>query len=327
MSDARQSPADSVPDGQEELSATDPIIRQRERTVDNVKRLYAIIFSLSFTNFVREIFDTAKDRLSHDIPIAGALATQIAMLLIFYLTAAVFFFHIDRYLDIRYAMLVPGSMTRDGQRLRVIAWRPQTFAFDYLALVLTMIPFMFMSFTMDPEITKRFGILPFFVTYILLFLLSGLLLLPYSIIRGVAPAALKFPGSETARYAALSTHWLILNSTVVLILLCVFRLCDNGDPLASQASFAIDFTTANAKFVIFFVLAAVIRDVIDFRTVWPFLYLSRMGVGPGDRHWGLRLLLDDRLALRWNWFEKLALYAFGASALAAFLQLYSVLGR
>src|SRR5205823_2872905 len=139
--------------------------------------------------------------------------------------------------------------------------------------IFTMIPFMFMSFTMDPVIVGEYGMMAFFATYVFLLLLSGLLLLPYGIrhMGGDAAAGVRVAGSETARYAALVMHWLITNSVAICFLLWLFWWYNDGSAL-----FDIHFGPANQTFIVCFVAATVIRNVVDFWTVWPFLYLSRM---------------------------------------------------
>jgi hypothetical protein len=64
------------------IPVTSDTVRQRERTVDNVKRLYAFFLSLSFGNVVRELVERydqplkpyADTILQH--PMAGAAATR-----------------------------------------------------------------------------------------------------------------------------------------------------------------------------------------------------------------------------------------------------------
>jgi len=53
------------------IRVNNPIPRHRERTVDNVKRLYVFVLSLSFTNILREIFDTAHGALKDPAKLPG----------------------------------------------------------------------------------------------------------------------------------------------------------------------------------------------------------------------------------------------------------------
>jgi hypothetical protein len=37
------------------------IFRQRERTIDNIKRIYAVVYSISLTNILGDIFAFTRD--------------------------------------------------------------------------------------------------------------------------------------------------------------------------------------------------------------------------------------------------------------------------
>ena len=143
------------------------LIRQGERTVDNLKRLFAVIFAISFavvgSAAVEKIRPTLTDTKA-DIPNLWIWLLNAEMIAVFIVTAGVFYHQSAKFLDIRYAKH-PLSRAH-----------PMGFAMDYLTLVLTAAPFFVMAHALSPSVTHRVGYLWFFVFYVLL-LGSGLILL------------------------------------------------------------------------------------------------------------------------------------------------------
>lgn len=85
------------------------VLHQRERTIDNIKRIYAVVYSISITNVLRLIFDCvnlyAPQGDNVHLPlrpdVAEGLTIRLVMLAIFATTIAVFAFQADKFLDIR----------------------------------------------------------------------------------------------------------------------------------------------------------------------------------------------------------------------------------
>jgi hypothetical protein len=120
------------------------LIRQGERTVDNLKRLFAFVFSMSFTLIGVGAYMKLGPVLTgtkHSPPFSIWFLNG-EMLLVFTITAGVFFHQSAKFLDIRYA------------RHPLAIARPMRFAFDYFRQVTTVAPFFFMAYAFHPDITK-----------------------------------------------------------------------------------------------------------------------------------------------------------------------------
>lgn len=96
------------------------LVRQGERTVDNLKRLFAVVFALSFAIVVHGILA----RLNHVVLPPGASIPawrwllNIEMVAVFMATAAVFYHQSLKFLDIRYAKEPLSETHLIGFRLR-----------------------------------------------------------------------------------------------------------------------------------------------------------------------------------------------------------------
>ena len=286
------------------IKVNNPILRHRERTVDNVKRLYAFILSLSFTNTLREIFDTAHGALKDPTKLpglGGMLGLDFALFGVFLFTAAIYYFHSDKFLDIRYALPIPGAPVNDPEKeVVVIDWRPGQFGWDYLTLLMTLIPFAVMSFTLDPELVERFGFMPFYATYVVLVQFSvGVIVvgaiwrLIGDIRRCMSGEADEQPTYEDLRYSALNVHWVLIDSVAILVLQLFFWIDQTGAALCGPLK-----PGAGAYFVVLFLIVATLRNLSDYVSVWPFLYLSGDGTGAIRRSWSMRILVRANLETR-----------------------------
>lgn len=100
------------------------LVRQGERTVDNLKRLFAVVFALSFAIVVHGILA----RLNHVVLPPGASIPlwrwllNIEMVAVFMVTAAVFYHQSLKFLDIRYAKEPLSEAHPIGFRLRASAY-------------------------------------------------------------------------------------------------------------------------------------------------------------------------------------------------------------
>jgi hypothetical protein len=128
------------------------LLRQRERTIDNVKRLFAVVFAVSFTTLGRNAFDSMKEIvLGHrPFPPWHVVVFNLEMLAVFTATASVFYHQGTKFLDWRYA-----SRERDEAV-------PLGFASDFFIVVVTMIPFILMANSIDHTLTDVIGFTAFF---------------------------------------------------------------------------------------------------------------------------------------------------------------------
>jgi len=221
------------------------LVRQGERTVDNLKRLFAFIFSLSFALIGGGAIDKIKLVLigQEPSPAFDVWLLNAEMLTIFVITAGVFFHQSAKYLDNRYARhpLTPAD--------------PFGFARDYLTQALTVAPFFFMAFAFSPFITHNVGYIWFFGFYLVLFII-GLFLLFLAIFRHDAPIIY------------LHIYWFLMNSAMLLIILVVFQVFVWAGAVCPTSP-----SNGNAPaFLFLFGVLAFLRDLLDYRYAWRFVY-------------------------------------------------------
>jgi hypothetical protein len=300
------------------------LLRQREHTVDDVKRLYAFVLSLSFTNFLREIFDTASDYLPKaasaqpallqpallqpaqlDPAFARTMYLDFALLGIFLFTAAIYYFHCDKFLDIRYAMPLPNEPSPGKNQVVVVRWQSGQFGWDCLTLIMTVIPFAIMSFTLDKTLVARFGIIPFYAAYVVLLQFSVGLIMVGAVWRRLGRIWRCLLGSppgdtddrptilEERRYSALNMHWSVVDTAAVLILQQIFWFAKKDGGLCGPLG-----TDAAIWFVWLFLAVAFLRNVVDYFSVWPFLFLSGDGTGTIGCRLIIKLFINSDLEVK-----------------------------
>lgn len=222
------------------------LIRQGERSVDNLKRLFAFVFSLSFAFIGVGAIEKLKPVLIGQKlpPNLSVWFLNAEMLTIFIITAGVFFHQSAKYLDNRYA------------RHPLTSARPYGFALDYITQVFTAAPFYFMAFAYNPLVTNAVGYIWFFGFYIVL-LASGLILLFLAMLRHGAPVAF------------LHTYWFLMNSAMLVIILALFQgfvwfvsPCPTSPTRGSSVP----------VFLFLFGGLALVRDLLDYRFAWRFVY-------------------------------------------------------
>jgi len=237
------------------------LIRQGERTVDNLKRLFAFVFSLSFASIGAAAATKLLPILTGSPPPpVGAWVLNAEMLLVFVVTAGVFFHQSAKFLDNRYARHPLSEANWLG------------FAMDYFTQVGTAAPFFFMAYAFSPLVTQKIGYIGFFGFYVLL-LSFGLLLLLLQTLRHSkrirAFMAEVLAEEELAREGVLRTYWLVMNSFMLLVILIIFQaFVWSGISCPTSPS-------ANERlpaFLFIFGLLAMVRDFLDYRWAWPFLY-------------------------------------------------------
>lgn len=258
------------------------LLRQRERTIDNVKRLFAVVFALSYTVAGRNAFEKILPVLNGErlapIPWQSWFA-NIETLAVFTVTAAVFYHQGAKFLDWRYA-----SGSHDEAH-------PLGFAWDFFTLITTMVPFILMANSLDPRATSKAGFTAFFFSYILL-LTWGLVLLVLAEMRHTnwfrsrVLRDEKLSEGELRRDSALRRYWLLMNSIVVLVIAIVFGVdIWSGDtcPTRTGAHFP--------SFLAVFGVIALSRDWLDFAWSWPVLYPVRSDT---PRRWPISWIENGR---------------------------------
>lgn len=237
------------------------LIRQGERTIDNLKRLFAVVFAASFSLAGAAIADKVRSVLTEAtaFPSPQTIFINAEMTIVFVITAGVFYHQSAKFLDIRYA------------RHPLALAHPVGFALDYGTLVLTAAPFFFMAQALSPSVTHEVGYFFFFGAYVLLFTF-GLCLLGAQSIRHsrlLRKRVFKeeLPPEELVREAKLRQFWLLMNSGVLLVLLVVFSIATEGSacPLAPKADDPIWFLYA-------FGAIAIVRDALDYGYSWRLIY-------------------------------------------------------
>lgn len=251
-------PPDTPPEDPTKLTAD--LVRQGERTMDNLKRLFAVVFALSFGIAGNGAYAKLKPvLLSGSQPPGWLWALNIEMMAVFLVTAAVFYHQSVKFLDIRYAK-APHSEAH-----------PWGFAWDYIQLVLTAAPFFLMANSLASDVTHAVGYIWYFSSYVVL-LGFGLVLLVISEIRhsplirhGIWGE--KIAPEEIAREGQLRAYWMVMNSTILLLLLVGFWYSSSGGSCPAHPR-----DMSGAWFLYGFGIVALLRDFLDFRWAWPFLY-------------------------------------------------------
>lgn len=226
-------------------------IRQSERTVDNLKRLYAVLFAISFGVVAASTYEKIQDfeKLS-EISIE-TLFLHAEITIAFIVTAGLFYYQGDRFLDVVYAKepLAPVG--------------PFQFGIDYLVNVFTMVPFFLMAHALAGKFTSTVGFTWFFVAYVLL-IGFGLALL---IFRDVFSLIQK-PAAELPAISALKVFWLSMNSLLLLCLVAIYVIFISlGDTCPANYHDKSVF-----GFPLLMGLLIFTRDYLDFTRGWAILY-------------------------------------------------------
>jgi heme/copper-type cytochrome/quinol oxidase subunit 2 len=269
-------------------ASSNELVRQGERTVDNLKRLFAVIFALSFGIVGNGIFAKLKTTMLPPTtsPPTWLWLLNIEMATVFLVTAAVFYHQSVKFLDIRYA------------RQPLSAAHPWGFAADYLQLVLTAAPFFLMANSLGGDVTHKVGYLWFFVSYVSL-LAFGLVLLVVSEVRhskSVREKLLKeqIAPEEIKREGLLRAYWMVMNGAVLLVLLVAFWWTSRGGGCP-----ALPAAGALPWFLYFFGFVALGRDYLDFRWAWPFLYPVSPANAAARMKWPMTRMVASTSHSRW----------------------------
>lgn len=274
-------------DAEENLSsrpAGPNLLRQRERTVDNIKWLFAYVFAISFTMAAKNVFDAAEPMLRGATMPALGFWPYLGALLVFTVTASVFYHQGAKFFDWRYASGINDEANRLG------------FVIDFATLVVTMIPFMLMANSLVKTVTSAVGLTAFVYGYIWL-VGGGLIWLLLFEVRHSQWFRNRLNENlaklELQRDKSVRTYWFGLNGTIFIILSLGFVIARHyGDACPAKPGAGFPF------FLLFFAIIAVVRDALDFFWVWPVLY----PVAPSDRRfiWPMTYLMSEGMTTaRW----------------------------
>lgn len=100
------------------------LIRQGERTIDNLKRLFAVVFAASFGLAGAAIADKVRSVLTDatSFPSPETVLINLEMTVVFVITAGVFYHKSARFLDIRYARHPLALAHRSASRWTTARW-------------------------------------------------------------------------------------------------------------------------------------------------------------------------------------------------------------
>ncbi len=235
------------------VTSEDDRIRQSERTVDNLKRLYAVLFALSFAVLANGVALKLTSAGEGEAWTLQEILAHIEVTLIFALTAGLFYYQSDRFLDVALARRPLPEVS---------AWK---FAGSYLVNVVTMAPFYLMALALGPDLSRGdFGFNWYLLAYVIL-IANGLLLL----FLGGAGRVLLRHRESAAEIEALTVFWMGWNSLMLLVAVGLFRwfsdragLCVAGDV---NLPLGLGFVTAVGATIL-------LRDAVDFWHGWPILY-------------------------------------------------------
>jgi len=249
--------------------------RQRERTVDNLKRLFALVFSLSFAAAGVNFFGRIKPYLigteKFDDLTFSAIAMNIEIFLVFAVTAGVFYHHGCKFLDKRYALADSPPA------------EPMGFAIDFLTLVAQVLPFVFMANALSGDIYSAYGFTWFFFSYCAAFF-GGLLLLYLGELRSQSDEVSVF--GRTSNHGRVVRHyWILMNSAIMLLIGILFMTW-------VKLGYACPLNPALSgySFLILFGILALLRDVFDFFWIWPFQYPQQNEPYEGRLRWPLNAM-------------------------------------
>ena len=230
--------------------------RQSERTIDNLKRLYAVLFALSFGVAASATYSKIDSFLGYIHFDWVAIFVHSELTVAFVITAGLFYYQGDRFLDVVYA------------RAPIADTSPVNFAIDYLVNVLTMTPFYLIAHSLDEKFTASVGFTWYFISYFVLIGFGLALLFARDVHALVASRAVVDQNVE-----ALKIFWMVMNSALLLLVVLAFSY-------VRRATHACPTNLANgasAVYVAFFGLIIFVRDYLDFTHGWAVLYPVRSG--------------------------------------------------
>lgn len=281
--------------------------RLSDRTVDNLRGLYSVLFALSFGLALTGTYEKVHAALMAQAFDPVSLGVHALVSLSFLVTLGLFHYQTDRYLDVVYR--------RDG----LPGVRPLVFLLDLVRGLVSMAPIYLMAQSLGAEPYRQVG----FTWYVLsgaLFLLSNTVFLSWTSLRrpGAAPES---PEGDEDRIDALRVFWLLLNSASMVLLFVIYRVFRSAGevcPARGEEGLQVGFLTA-------FCVLLLARNLIDISQSWPVLHPAFAGPGAGGASRLLAWLgpAPRRRAIRWAALV-LALAAIGLSGQAGVLDILAV---
>lgn len=283
--------------------------RLTDRTVDNLRSLYSVLFGLSFGLALTGTYDKVHKALVSQTFDPLGFWMHALVSLSFLVTLGLFYYQTDRYLDVVYR--------RDG----LPGVRPLVFLLDLVRGLVSMVPIYLMAQSLGAEPYRQVG----FTWYVLagsLFLLSNSLFLSWTSLR--RPGSASGPDGEDAgedRIDALRVFWLLLNSASMVLLFLVYRIFRSAGevcPARGEEGLQVGFLSA-------FCVLLLARNLIDISQSWPVLHPAFAGPESPDASRLLAWLgpAVRRRRIRWAALV-LALAAIGLSAQAGLLDILAV---
>jgi len=284
----------------------DEVRRLSDRTVDNLRGLYSVLFALSFGLALTGTYEKVHAALVGQAFDPIGFWVHVLVSLSFLVTLGLFHYQTDRYLDVVYR--------RDG----LPGVRPLVFLLDLVRGLVSMAPIYLMAQSLGAEAYRQVG----FTWYVLagaLFLLSNTLFLSWTSLRRPGSAGGDDGGSD--QIDALRVFWLLLNSASMVLLFVIYRLFRSAGevcPARGEEGLQVGFLSA-------FCILLLARNLIDISQSWPVLHPAFAGPGAQDASRLLAWLgpAPRRRAIRWAALV-LALAAIGLSAQAGRLDILSV---
>jgi hypothetical protein len=283
----------------------DEFSRQSDRSVDNLRSLYAVLFGLSFSLTLTGAYDKVHGALVGQGFDGASVALHAFVTLSFLCTLSLFHYQTDRYLDVVY------------RRTGLLEVRPPLFLLDLVRGLLSMAPIYLMAQSLGEEPFRQVG----FTWYVLaaaVFLLSNTLFLSWpGPSRRLAAGEAPDPVSE--RMDALRVFWLLLNSTCMVLLFILYHLFrSTGEvcPARGESGLQVGFVTV-------FALIILVRDTVDISLSWPVLHPATSAAEPPTTS---RILVWLGRKDRRRWIRAAAVVlALGTVALAANERLLDIL--
>lgn len=266
------------------------LIRQGERTIDNLKRLFAFVFAFSFgvvaTGAYQKIENILVSPTDENISVWDFLLAA-EMMAVFVVTAGVFYHQGAKSLDIRYAKHPLAKASPGG------------LAVDYFVQFGTMLPFYFMAYSLGAGVALKVGYIWFFVSYVVL-LSWGLMLLVISDVRHSIFIRRRLNESldpqETVREGLLRTYWLLMNSIILLLIVGMFWVFVRaGFKCPASSSLGQPRT-----FLYLFGVFAFLRDILDYFYAWRFIYPIHEDRALSLDRWPMTSMRDSKRLRLWT---------------------------
>lgn len=237
--------------GKTDLEYEKDRIRQSERTIDNLKRLYAVLFSLSFAIVAQGAATKISTATAMGEFSLQALLLNAEMTASFLITAGLFYYQGDRFLDIMFAREPLGVVT------------PFSFGLNYAINVCQMIPFYLMAHGLSVDNTAAVGFTWYFVAYTFLIMLGLTLLFIRRFVNFMKRQ------SEPRPIASLGAFWVLMNSLLLFVVIISWMAWRSWGQVQCPTNGASSGSTA---FLATFGVLVLIRDILDFSTAWRVVY-------------------------------------------------------